>query len=103
MTFTVEPKSGTKHQRLFVGTSSEVSPDPTSYLFSITSNSSASLSTSIDSATFHSNGITSGYTAYIVAYAEGAASNAYVDFATGRSVFPDLNPIASNVVTVVVP
>ncbi len=100
--------SGTHYLRFFVGTTPDVSSDPSKYSLSVPtggSSSSTSFSTTISSATLGATGvgITSGQTVYIVAYAEGSWPNSYVDFATGRDYYPDLNPNHSIVLTVVVP
>ena len=105
------PTGVTRNLHLFVGKSPSVSPDPASYLYQQTASISSTYTsgsvslTTITTASLSALGIgiTSGQTVYIVAYAEGYSSNSYVDLATGRNYYSNLNPTPSNIVTVVVP
>ncbi len=107
-TFSGTLPTGTRNVRYFVGTTSAVSSDPAKYLYTNTtsaSSTSTTFSASISSASLGATGvgILSGQTVYIVAYAEGYTPNSYLDFATGRSYYPDLGATGSNILTVVVP
>ena len=95
-----------RHIRIFVGTSAAISSDPKNYRFvilGILGSTSTALSGSLPSQWFHSYGIPAGQTAYLIAYAEGYDSGAYIDPETGRNWYPNLNPIPSNIDTVAVP
>ena len=95
-----------RNVRIFVGTSAAISSNPENYLFviwGILSSTSTTLSGSLPSQWFHSYGIPAGQTAYLIAYADGYDSGAYVDPETGRYWYPNLNPIPSNIDTVAVP
>ncbi len=89
----------------FVGDSSGVSSDPKTYAFATDEGASAGYSPFpiLTENTFNSYGITSGQTVYIVAYACGYGGDSYTDLSTGNTVYPCINPIPSNVITLVVP
>lgn len=93
--------------RVFIGSSAAVSSDPKNYLSTFSMGiPSTSTTTTIEVPSqpyFHSYGITTGQTAYLVAYVEGAGSGSYFDLETGRYWFSSINPIPSNVDTVAVP
>ena len=100
--------NGTRNVRFFVGTSAAVSSDPSQYLYSLStavSSTSTSFSVSIspDDPALTKAGVVSGQTIYFIAYAEGYISTTYLDLATGRSYFANLNPTPSKAVKVVVP
>jgi len=89
--------------KLFISTAPTVSSNPQNYNFCDTPYSSSdSFSTTINSSDFKSNKIQTGQKVYIVAYTDNSYST-YIDIATGKYVYPSLNPTPSNVVSVVVP
>jgi Carboxypeptidase regulatory-like domain len=94
---------------LFLGTDSSVSSDPAHYQSEISS--TMSFQNGIDSttikltpSTFASNGFAAGDRVFIAAYAANAGTNnsTYLDPVTGRTVYTNVNPARSNVVTVIV-
>ncbi len=58
---------------------------------------------SVGRANLNNAGFPSGSTIYLAAYGSTSSTSAYVDPATGRVVYPALNPVPSNVVAVTVP
>jgi hypothetical protein len=90
----------------FVGTTSSVSSDPSTYLgasFSYAFFGDTLFYAQIDSSAFHYWGLQAGTTAYLVAYGGYSWESKYPDTATGRYYYTALNPTRSNVVSVVVP
>jgi hypothetical protein len=107
--------------RFFVGTTPDVSSDPSRHIFTcqgfspirdqlLGKTSSGSVSSSalqfalpLDQPNLGAAGVVSGATIYVVAYADGFPSQSYDDFQTGRRVFTTINPVPSNVVRVTLP
>ncbi len=92
--------------RVFIGTTAAVSSNPIDYVFSVppgAPDTSTTFTTSISAQTLAANKFTSGQTAYFVAYAEAVTIASYLDLATNRYWYPNLNPTPSNVVSMVVP
>jgi hypothetical protein len=110
------PSAGYVHYvRFFIGTSSSVSSNPTTFLFSYLSSgtSTTAISTSITSSTFNRAGISSGSTVYLIAYASANSTyfddgtnfldTGYSDPATGKTIYPNIGTIPSNTVSFLVP
>ena len=98
--------TGIRVIRLFGGTSSNVTYNPKDYLFTLSSASPGPATTftyNISSSTFNFYGVNSGQTIYLVAYSESISSGSYLDIATGKTIYPNINTTPSNVITVVVP
>ncbi len=88
---------------LFFSTSTNVSSNPQNYssYFPIYMYNSDSAFTQNLYNIFTSNNFHSGQTIYLIAYA--GPDIQYLDLASGKTIFPSLNPTPSNVVSVVVP
>jgi hypothetical protein len=93
--------------RYFISPNSNVSSDPTNYVFTVSvthsMTSQVTPSTGVSSFQLKSYGIITGDTVYIVGYAENYTTSSYLDVNTGRNVYPNLNPTPSNVLKVIVP
>jgi len=95
---------GTKYIRLFIGSFSAVSSNPSKYAFSVrTESKSGDYAAVIKSQTFINSGITPGQKAYIIAYPESILSTSYTDPATGRFWYSNISSQGSNVLEVTVP
>lgn len=91
--------------RIFVGTSPSVSSDPSSYVGTDAVGGSVGylfplILTEND---FNYYGFSSGQAVYVVAYADGYASTAYIDLSTGNYIYTGINPTPSNVISFVLP
>jgi len=95
-----------RYVRLFIGTSTSISSLPKDYVVTTTVSTSSTYTTfssSINISSLASYGILTGQQLYIVAYAESYNSTSYLDLATGRYFYSSINPVPSNVVSVVAP
>ncbi len=101
------PQYNGGRSRYFISPNSNVSSDPTNYVFtvSVTHSLTAPVTNQVGISSFQlkSYGINTGDTIYIVGYGENYTSSSYVDVNTGRNVYPNLNPAPSNVLKVIVP
>ncbi len=94
------------YMRFFAAPTPDVSSDPAKYTnsFLLYSLIDTVFAVTIQSSVVKSAGMLSGQTVYMVGYAESyIGGTSYIDFATGRRVFPSLNPAPSNIVSVVIP
>ena len=95
-----------KYVRIFFGTNSQVSSDPSKYFNMYTTSSTGSSTTfsyAISSINFTNMGVVLGQTIYAKAYVDNYyASSSYIDYATGRYTYTTMNAIPSNTVSVAV-
>lgn len=107
--------------RFFIGTTPDVSWDPSKHIFTCQgfspipdqllgkigagsiSSSALQFALPLDQPNLGAAGVVSGATVYVVAYADGVPSQSYDDILTGRRVFTTINPVPSNVVRVTLP
>ncbi len=101
--------TGTRLVRIFAGPKASVTSDPGNYLFSFSINLSGTIFSGLMMSPdlLFANGFHYGQPAYFVAYGDNALSaggfDSYLDMSTNRRWYPYLNPVPSNVVSVVLP
>ena len=92
--------------RLFAGPNSDVSSDPSKNICTIVGSVPGDYNQFLlylDTKFLNNFGINSGDSVYIIVYPDSYNSSAFIDLNTGRYFYPNLNPVASQILGQIVP